>query len=198
MTAQHAYFFHRQGTEIATSFNGRGSAKGVICIVYVWMAVIQIFYVALNSLRMVLMIKGWKLVASLISMIEICIYILGLTIVLNLMETPLGIIIYSASYGVGILIGVYLEEKIAIGYIALQIVTQHAELPDVLRKHKFGVTTWTGIGANGPRTVLLVFAKRKEYPSLIKIIKEVDEHAFLISLEPRKFMGGFWIKKTGV
>jgi len=94
----------------------------VFRIVYVWMAVIQIVYVAMNSLRMVLMIKGWKLAASLISMIEICIYILGLTMVLNQMDTPLGVIIYSASYGIGILIGVYLEEKIAIGYIALQIV----------------------------------------------------------------------------
>jgi len=168
---------------------------GVFRIVYVWMAVIQIVYVAMNSLRMVLMIKGWKLAASLISMIEICIYILGLTMVLNQMDTPLGVIIYSASYGIGILIGVYLEEKIAIGYIALQIVTQNGDMPQILRGHKFGVTAWTGVGANGFRTVLLVFAKRKEYPGLIRIIKEADEHAFLISFEPRKFMGGFWIKK---
>jgi len=168
-------------------------------IVYVWMAVIQIVYVALNSLRMVLMIKGWKFVASLISMLEISIYILGLTIVLNLMDTPLGIIVYSASYGIGILIGIYLEEKIAIGYIALQIVTdQTKEMSQVLRAHKFGVTSWIGEGANGPRTILLLFAKRKEYRALIKIIKEVDEHAFLLSFEPRKFMGGFWIKKTGL
>jgi len=130
---------------------------GVFRIVYVWMAVIQIVYVAMNSLRMVLMIKGWKLAASLISMIEICIYILGLTMVLNQMDTPLGVIIYSASYGIGILIGVYLEEKIAIGYIALQIVTQNGDMPQILRGHKFGVTAWTGVGANGFRTVLADF-----------------------------------------
>lgn len=51
-------------------------------MVYLLMAVIQIVYVSLNSFRVVLMIKGKKYLASGISMVEIFVYISGLTLVL--------------------------------------------------------------------------------------------------------------------
>ncbi|WP_126424617.1 DUF2179 domain-containing protein [Brevibacillus marinus] len=167
-------------------------------MVYALMGLIQILYVALNSLRLVLMIKGRKLLAASISTIEIFVYITGLALVLDHLETGLGIIVYSASYGLGILIGIYIEHKIALGYITLQVISENEfEMASSLREQGYGVTTWVGNGATGHRMVYLILAKRKEYNHLQSIIQKIDPKAFIISYEPTHFVGGFWTKKLG-
>lgn len=167
-------------------------------MIYVAMGLIQILYVALNSFRLVLMIKGRKIAAACISTIEIFVYITGLAIVLNHLETYAGIIVYSASYGIGILLGVFIEQKIALGYITLQVISENEfEMAPCLREKGYGVTTWFGNGASGQRLVYLVLAKRKEYSHLQAIIQTIDPKAFIISYEPTHFVGGFWTKKLG-
>jgi len=165
-------------------------------MIYISMGAIQILYVALNSLRMVLMIKGRKYLAAFISTIEIFVYIMGLAIVLNNLESTLGVIVYSASYGIGILLGMYLEQKIALGYIALQVISeQDEEVSSRLREKGYGVTTWTGQGVAGVRTVSIILARRKEYNELTTTIRQIDPRAFMISYEPSDFVGGFWKRK---
>ncbi|WP_019122998.1 DUF2179 domain-containing protein [Brevibacillus massiliensis] len=162
-------------------------------MVYVLMGLIQITYVSLNSFRVVLMIKGRKLLAAMIGTIEILVYIYGLALVLNNLESFWGIIIYSASYGIGILLGTYIEQKIALGYIGLQIITDNElELEQKLRDRGYGVTTWMGQGASGYRKVYLVIAKRKEYADLLSSIKQTDAKAFIISYDITHSVGGFW------
>ncbi|WP_019120394.1 DUF2179 domain-containing protein [Brevibacillus massiliensis] len=165
-------------------------------MIYVAMGLIQILYVALNSLRVVLMIKGRRYLASFISTAEIFVYIMGLAIVLKNLDSWIGVIIYSASYGIGILLGMYLEQKIALGHIALQVITENEhEIWSRIRAKGYGVTTWTGQGVTGVRTVSVILAPRKEYQDLTSTIREVDPKAFMISYEPNHFIGGFWKKK---
>lgn len=163
---------------------------------YLAMGLIQILYVALYSIRSVFMIKGMKYLAAIMSTIEIFVYITGLAIVLEHMQSPLGIIIYCGSYGIGILLGIYIEQKIALGYIALQVISENqTDMPDLLRSKGYGVTTWIGQGAMGPRMVYIVLAKRKEFNHLKKTIQEIDPKAFMVSYEPSAFVGGFLTKK---
>ncbi|WP_054976902.1 DUF2179 domain-containing protein [Paenibacillus sp. A3] len=165
-------------------------------MIYVLMAVVQIAYVALNSFRVVLMIKGKNYLASAISTIEIFIYISGLSLVLNYTESSLGLIVYSVSFGAGILLGMYIEQKIALGYIALQVVSEYGrDLAPPLRAKGYGVTVWAGEGAQGMRSLYLIVAKRKEYGALRRTVLELDPKAFLFSYEPMQFSGGYWAKK---
>lgn len=87
-------------------------------MIYALMGAVQILYVALNSLRVVLMIKGRKYLASLISTMEVFVYITGLALVLNNLQSPIGIIVYSITFGIGVLLGIQIEQKIALGYIS--------------------------------------------------------------------------------
>jgi uncharacterized protein YebE (UPF0316 family) len=165
---------------------------------YVMMALIQILYVALYSIRSVFMIKGMKYLASLISTMEVFVYIMGLSIVLTHMDSAAGIVIYCSSFGVGILIGVFIEQKLALGYIALQVISENnrEEMAIELRKNGYGVTTWIGEGAAGIRAVLFIVAKRKYASHLKKTIQRIDSNAFMITFEPSHFVGGFFWKKS--
>jgi uncharacterized protein YebE (UPF0316 family) len=165
---------------------------------YITMAFIQILYVALYSIRSVFMIKGMRYLASLMSTLEVFVYIMGLSIVLTHMESTIGISIYCGSFGVGILIGIYIEQKLALGYIALQVISEnnYEGLASELRKNGYGVTTWIGQGAAGMRTVLIIVAKRKYFSHLKQSIQKIDPNAFMISFEPSHFVGGFFWKKN--
>jgi uncharacterized protein YebE (UPF0316 family) len=165
-------------------------------MVFVLMASIQIIYVALNSFRVVLMIKGRKYIASLLSILEIFVYISGLTIVLKHLDSFLGIIVYSVSFGVGIFLGIMIEQKIALGYIALQIVSENEDqLAQKLRDQGYGVTSWLGYGGMGAKMVHLVLTKRKEFNALRSVVQEIDQNAFMITYEASIFIGGFWRNK---
>ncbi|MEW9668351.1 DUF2179 domain-containing protein [Ammoniphilus sp. 3BR4] len=161
---------------------------------YAMMGLIQVLYVALYSIRSVFMIKGMKYLAAFISTIEIFVYITGLAIVLKYMDSTIGIIIYCGSYGIGILLGIYIEQKIALGYIALQVISEQGEMSHELRTKGYGVTTWTGQGAQGTRMVYIVLARRKQYLHLKQLIQQIDPKAFMVSYEPSNFVGGFWTK----
>ncbi|NGQ94847.1 DUF2179 domain-containing protein [Brevibacillus sp. SYP-B805] len=168
-------------------------------MIYVWMGLIQILYVALNSLRVVLMIRGRKLLATLISTAEVFVYICGLSIVLNNLQSPLGIVVYSLTFGVGVLLGTYLEQRIALGYISLQVITDcERDLATPLRQRGFGVTVWTGYGADGARQMLFILAPRKSFSGLLADIRQLDPDAFIVSFDASHVAGGYWRRHAGI
>jgi uncharacterized protein YebE (UPF0316 family) len=167
-------------------------------MIYVSIALIQIVYVALNSLRVVLMIKGRKYAAAGLCTVEIFVYLSGLAIVLKYMDSFLGILTYCLSYGIGTLLGMYIEQKIALGYMTLQVITENEEEMTLILKEKgYGVTKWHGSGLYGTRMIFLILAKRKDYVDAIKTIQKIDPGAFIISSEPKTFVGGFTPGRLG-
>ena len=56
---------------------------------------INLAYVTLNTLRFLLTMKGYRVIAPLVSMIEITIYILGLSMVLDRLDNPLNLLFLS-------------------------------------------------------------------------------------------------------
>ena len=56
--------------------------------------VINIVYVSLFTLRVILVFKGYRIVASILSMAEVFVYLMGLTIVLDNLDNPINIATY--------------------------------------------------------------------------------------------------------
>ncbi|MCG3084800.1 DUF5698 domain-containing protein, partial [Anoxybacillus sp. LAT27] len=73
---------------------------------------------------------------------EIGIYFVGFKLVLDNLDRPLHLLAYCLSYGAGVLIGVRIEERLAIGYITVNVVTPSLDspLPQRLREKGYGVT----------------------------------------------------------
>ncbi|MFD2610948.1 DUF2179 domain-containing protein [Paenibacillus gansuensis] len=156
--------------------------------------VIQIIYVSAFTLRMILTLKGQKYIAAAISTAEITIYVLGLNLVLQYLNQASSLIVYAVGYALGILAGAWIEEKLALGYVTLQVICNRpdANMAASLREQGYGVTTWLGQGRDGDRLVLQILSKRKSQKSLHKSILALDPKAFVITLEPKQFHGGFW------
>jgi uncharacterized protein YebE (UPF0316 family) len=153
-------------------------------------------YVSIFTLRLILVIKGKRTIAALLSMIEVFIYLVGLQIVLQNLSSPIYIAAYCIGFGLGVFLGSRIEEALALGYSVVQVIadTVNTSLPDQLRASGYGVTVWQGEGRNGPRLVMQVLVKRSAERKLLDAISATAPKAFVISHEPRHFRGGFWAK----
>ena len=159
---------------------------------------INIVYVTFFTVRMILTLKGYRYIAAGVSVIEIVIYVIGLGLVLDNLNEVQNIIAYAVGYGCGVIIGTKIEEKMALGYITVNVITADVDrtLPGLLRDMGYGVTDWSANGLEGGRSALQILTPRKYELKLYATIKEIDPKAFIISYEPKAIHGGFWVKSV--
>ncbi|WP_028608537.1 DUF2179 domain-containing protein [Paenibacillus harenae] len=157
---------------------------------------IQIVYVSAFTLRMILTLKGQKYIAALISTLEVTIYVLGLNLVLSYLDHFASLAVYAIGYALGVLVGSWIEEKLALGYITLKVICNKpdVQIAQLLRQAGYGVTSWIGTGRDGNRLIMDILAKRKSQKHLNDLILELDPKAFVIFHEPNQIHGGFWTK----
>lgn len=168
-----------------------------------WVVLAQIFainlvYIMISTIRILLMMKGYRLVAPLLSVIEIIIYTTGLSIVMSYISQPIYLIVYALGFGLGIYLGILLEDYLALGYSVIQVFTNKNEtnLAHQLRECGYGVTEQEGRGRDGNRQILTILTPRKNEHGLCKIISELDNKAFYISYSAKYINGGFWTRRV--
>lgn len=159
---------------------------------------INIVYVSFFTIRMIMTLKGYRYLAALVSMVEVVIYIVGLGLVLDNLDQIQNLVAYAIGYGSGVIVGSKIEEKMALGYITVNVITseQSQELPKALRAKGYGVTDWLANGMDGDRQTMQILTPRKLELKLYATIKEIDPKAFIIAYEPKTIHGGFWVKQV--
>jgi uncharacterized protein YebE (UPF0316 family) len=160
--------------------------------------IINIVYVSFFTIRMILTLKGQRYLAAGLSMIEVVIYVVGLGLVLENLNQIQNLIAYAVGYGIGVIVGMKIEEKLALGYITINVITKEydRDLPKALRDQGYGVTDWAAHGLEGNRMAMQILTPRKYELKLYQTIKELDPKAFIIAYEPKAIHGGFWVKSV--
>ncbi len=160
--------------------------------------IINVVYISLNTIRFMLTMKSYRLAASLVSMVEVTIYVVGLGLVLDSLDNYINLAVYALGYGVGIALGIKIEEFLALGYIMVTAIVPNVEtkMPEELRDLGYGVTTSLAFGREGDRMVLEILTPRKTERKLYKQISEIEPKTFIISYEPKYINGGFWTRKV--
>lgn len=159
---------------------------------------INIVYVSFFTVRMILTLKGYRYIAAAVSMVEVVIYVIGLGLVLDSLDQIQNLIAYALGYGAGVIIGTKIEERLALGYITVNVITANIdkEMPAELRRLGYGVTDASANGLSGSRSTMQILTPRKYELQLYKTITEIDPKAFIISYEPKAIHGGFWVKNV--
>lgn len=159
---------------------------------------VNVVYVSLMTIRMILTLKGRTYTAAFVSMFEVIVYIVGLGLVLENLNEFQNVIAYSIGFGTGLIVGAVIEEKLALGYITVNVVSSNPDLKFTkqIRDKGFGVTSWSSYGMDGDRLAMQILTPRKYELKLYEVIKEIDPKAFIISYEPKRIHGGFWVKQV--
>lgn len=156
--------------------------------------------VTLQTMRLLLIVRGRRFYASLLGFLEVTIYIVALAKVFSSLNDPLSLVAYAGGFAAGNLVGSLVEEKIAVGFLTVQAVPIRCDadvLAEVLRESGFGVTVFPGEGREGPRKVLSVSLERKRLPKLMEILRDNDEEAFITVFDARGTRGGVFMGKKG-
>ena len=156
---------------------------------------VQLIYVPLFTLRTIFLVKNMTLVASALGFAEALVYVFGLSLVFSGDTGTIGMIVYAIGFGVGILLGGAIENKLAIGYNSLivNLMEKNEVLIGHLRNKGFGVTIYGGEGRDGKRYRLDILTKRNREEELLEIIEDYEPKAFIVSYEVRRFKGGFLV-----
>jgi len=158
--------------------------------------VINILYISLLTIRTMFIFKGQRYYASAVSAAEAFVFVLGIGLVIDNLENIINLFAYAAGFALGILVGTKIEDRLALGYVTVKVISKDCDypLPRYLRRKGYGVTSWIGDGRGGKRLVMEILSSRKDQKDLYTHIVSCDPEAFVISYEPQHFRGGFWVK----
>lgn len=155
--------------------------------------------VSMSTIRMIMVVRGKRVIAACIGFVEATIYVVAIGRVLSGMNNPFNILAYSLGFATGNYVGILLEGKMAIGDIIAQVITDcdTEGLIKNFREKGFGVTVVEGHGIKGPRQLLNVTLKRKNLSKLYDVLDSHDNKAFVTVTDARSIRGGYFssIKK---
>jgi len=155
--------------------------------------ILQLCYVPMLALRTISMVKKLTLLTAFFGFLEAIIYVFGLALVLSGDQSVLAMVVYALGFSLGLIVGIKVEDKIAIGYrsVNVNIKSENSSLIEYLRSQGYGVTVFKGDGREGSRFMLDILTKRSKEKELFDIIGNYEPTAFIISYEPTRFKGGY-------
>ncbi len=148
----------------------------------------------LDTLRVLFVMRNRKGFAWILGFFQSAIFVVAITSVLKNLDNPLNIIGYAAGFATGNVIGLLIEERLAIGHVQLSIVSSNrgAAISERLREEGFAITEFSARGKDGMVTLLSCSVLRKKASQVRQIVAEVDESAFITSEDVRPVRRGFW------
>lgn len=155
--------------------------------------VLQLAYVPMLALRTISMVKKLTLLTAVFGFLESIIYVFGLAIVFSGEQSVLQMVVYALGFALGLIVGIHVENKIAIGYtsILVNIKELNESFIKALREGGFGVTVFKGEGKDSPRYRLDILTKRTRENELFAYIEKFEPSAFVLAYEPTRFKGGY-------
>ena len=154
--------------------------------------------VTLGTIRIIMVSRGLKYTAPIVGFFEVLIWLLAMRQIMMNLTAISYYLAYASGFAMGNFVGMWLEEKLAMGYTILRIITQKdaSELITHLRSNNFGVTSIDGCGAEGPVKIVFAIIKRKDLNVAINIINHFNPQAFYSLEDVRRINEGIFPKKT--
>ncbi len=135
--------------------------------------------VSLGTFRTIVVFRGHKFLASFIGFFEIIIWLVAAAQVLTNLDQWYLALAYAGGFAVGNFVGMWIENRFAIGNELIRCISFNRDvLAEKIRNEGFKVVSFDGnMGEDNPVELLLIIEKRRNVPSLIRLIKELDQTA---------------------
>ncbi len=156
--------------------------------------VLRLGDMSLDTLRVLFVMRGRRLPAWVLGFGQATIFVLAITTVLSNLDNPLNIIGYAAGFATGNVVGMLIEEWLAVGHIHVRIISPHwgTAIAENLRAEGYAVTEIPARGRDGMVTMLTCDVLRKHVDKVRKLVNSVDMEAFITREEIRPVRRGFW------
>ena len=138
--------------------------------------------VSLGTMRIVFVSKGKKNIAPILGFFELLIWVIVINEVLRNVTTMAGYFAYAGGYAAGNYIGMFIEERIALGTQLIKVFSSKdvLSLQNRLYDEGFGTTVVDGDGSAGKVKILYTVIDRKTAEQAKKILVDFDPNIFYV------------------
>ena len=167
---------------------------------YVWLVLpVMVFFarvadVSLGTLRIIFISRGKRNLAPLLGFVEVFIWITIVSQIVSHAHNILAYLAYAAGFAAGAYVGMYIEDRLAIGTQIIRVIVQNDQhlLTENLHTAGYGVTCVDGQGTTGPVTLIYTIVKRKDLTKVLNIINQTHPNAFLTIEDLRSIQAGIF------
>jgi uncharacterized protein YebE (UPF0316 family) len=147
--------------------------------------------VSLDTIRVIMIAKGYRNKAPFIGFFQVLIWIITITRIMANLENWTAYIGYAGGFAIGTYVGMKLEEKLALGYELIRVITRTdaTRLINELIEKGYHITFVDGEGRDGKVGILFIVERRKVIKDVIDVIKTLNPKAFY-TIEDVSFVGG--------
>lgn len=136
--------------------------------------------VSISTLRIIFVLNSRKPVATILGFFESLIWLVAIGQIFQHINNPVTYIAYAGGFATGTLVGMLLEERLALGRVVVRIMTQKpaAKLVDYLQGHNFRYSMVKAESEEGIVDVVFTVLKRDRLPELLAVIESYNPKAF--------------------
>ena len=169
----------------------------IVCLI---VCVAKIIEITIQSLKTCMMVKGERLKAAGLGLLECVIWGLAISTIIGTLGDDLFLLaFYCIGYAAGLYIGATLEGKIALGTSSLQLIANDENTQKIvgyLKEKSRGYTVFEGRGSKDKMNMIFVVLPRKETQRLAKEIRKLcDNNVFVVVDDVNKYAGGYGMLK---
>lgn len=166
---------------------------------HAWLFALLIFCLrvgdmSLDTIRVLFMVRGKKLLVWVLGFFQALIFVVAISSVLTQLNNILNVIGYATGFATGNIVGMMIENRLAIGHVLVNIISSNrgSFIAERLRASGYAVTEIAGRGMNGTVFELHASVLRKDVSQVETIVLESDPQAFVTAEDVRPVRRGFW------
>ncbi|MDX9858600.1 MAG: DUF2179 domain-containing protein [candidate division Zixibacteria bacterium] len=140
----------------------------------------RILDVSIGTIRIILVARDMRAVASVMGFFEVLIWLLAISQIMQNLTSWENYIAYAAGFAMGTWVGMTIERKLAIGTQLVRVILPK-KADDLLQRlimQGHQVTHVPGEGGFGPVTIIFLIVPRSQLSRVIDTIKRFDPNAF--------------------
>jgi uncharacterized protein YebE (UPF0316 family) len=154
---------------------------------------LRVIDVSMGTVRTIMVMRGMRKWAALIGFVEVSIWVMAISRVIGNVDNVLSVIGYGGGFATGTLLGMWIENKLALGYVDIRIIsmTKGQEIAQQVRQAGHGATLMQAEGQSGPVFVASVVTSRRQTGDILRLVNRVDATAFVTIEEARRVVRGY-------
>ena len=156
---------------------------------------LRVMDMSMDTMRTLFVVRGRKRISWALGFFQSVIFVVAISAALaEVAKNPLAVLGYAAGFATGNVVGMYIEDRLAIGHIQFTIVSSRRGqvLVDELRKSGYAVTEIPARGKDGTVSLMQVSVLRKDRDTVETVVLETDPEAFVTAEDVRPVRKGFW------
>lgn len=160
----------------------------------------KIIEITIQSLKTCMMVKGQRLKAAGLGLLECTIWGLVISTIIGTLGDNLFLLaFYCLGYATGLFLGSTLESKIALGTSSLQLIANDENTQKIigyLKENSRGYTVFDGQGSTDKMNMIFIVLPRRDATALLKQIRKICENnVFVVVDDVNKYAGGYGMLK---